>query len=61
MEKKSGIVSFTGTFRESVADIKDGSKVIFIGTVLCMPFIELLAYTVRDKGFDRVHYAFLTG
>lgn len=55
MEKKSGIVSFTGTFRESVADIKECSKVIFIGTVLCMPFIELLAYTVRDKGFDMIY------
>ncbi|MBE0515940.1 MAG: DUF2124 family protein [Methanophagales archaeon] len=53
MEKKSGIVGFTGTFRESIADIKAGSKVVFTGSVaVCTPFIELLAYTVRDKGFD---------
>ncbi|MDI6886272.1 MAG: DUF2124 family protein [archaeon] len=53
MEKKSGIVGFTGTFRESIADIKEGSKVVFTGSVaVCTPFIELLAYTVRDKGFD---------
>ena len=53
MEKKSGIVGFTGTFRESIADIKEGSKVVFTGSVaVCTPFIELLAYTVRDKGYD---------
>ncbi len=53
MEKRSGIVGFTGTFRESIADIKEGSKVVFTGSVaVCTPFIELLAYTVRDKGFD---------
>jgi hypothetical protein len=53
MEKKSGIVGFTGTFRESIADIKEGSKVVFTGSVaVCTPFIELLAYTVRDRGFD---------
>jgi hypothetical protein len=53
MEKKSGIVGFTGTFREGIADIKEGSKVVFTGSVaVCTPFIELLAYTVRDRGFD---------
>lgn len=56
MEKKSGIVGFTGTFRESIADIKEGSKVVFTGSVaVCTPFIELLAYTVRDKGFDMLY------
>jgi len=56
MEKKSGIVGFTGTFSESIADIKEGSKVVFTGSVaVCTPFIELLAYTVRDKGFDMVY------
>lgn len=29
MEKKSGIVGFKGLFRESIADMKKGSKVIF--------------------------------
>jgi hypothetical protein len=53
MEKKGGIVGFTATFRESVSDLKEGSKVVFTGSVaVCTPFIELLAYSVRDKGFN---------
>lgn len=56
MEKRSGIVGFTGTFRESMGDIKEGSKVVFTGSVaVCTPFVELLAYTVRDKGFDMLY------
>jgi len=56
MEKRRGIVGFTGTFRESIGDIKEGSKVVFTGSVaVCTPFIELLAYTVRDKGFDMLY------
>jgi len=56
MEKRSGIVGFTGTFRESIGDIKEGSKVVFTGSIaVCTPFIELLAYTVRDKGFDMLY------
>ena len=56
MEKRSGIVGFTGTFRECISDIKEGSKVVFTGSVaVCTPFIELLAYTVRDKGFDMLY------
>ncbi len=56
MEKRSGIVGFTGTFRENMADVKDGSKVVFTGSVaVCSPFIELLAYTVRDRGFDMLY------
>ncbi len=56
MEKKKGIVGFTGTFSESIADVKGGSKVVFTGSVaVCTPFIELLAYTVRDKGFDMLY------
>ena len=55
MEKRSGI-GFTRTFRESIADIKEGSKVVFTGSVaVCTPFIELLAYTVRDRGFDMLY------
>ncbi|MDI6886670.1 MAG: DUF2124 family protein, partial [archaeon] len=46
----------TGTFRESIAEIKEGSKVVFTGSVaVCTPFIELLAYTMRDKGFDMLY------
>jgi hypothetical protein len=56
MEKRSGIVGFTGTFRESIADVKEGAKVVFTGSIaVCTPFIELLAYTVRDRGFDMLY------
>ncbi len=56
MEKKRGIVGFTGTFRGILGDIKEGSKVVFTGSVaVCTPFIELLAYTVRDKGLDMLY------
>ena len=56
MEKKSGIVGFSGTFRENMTDVKEGSKVVFTGSsAVCTPFIELLAYTVRDKGFDMLY------
>lgn len=56
MEKRSGIPGFTGTFRESMEEIKEGSKVVFTGSVaVCTPFIELLAYTVRDQGFEMLY------
>jgi len=56
MEKRSGIIGFTGAFRESIGEIKEGAKVVFTGSVaVCTPFIELLAYTVRDKGFDMLY------
>jgi hypothetical protein len=56
MEKKSGIVGFTGTFREQIGAVKAGAKVVFTGSVaVCTPFIELLAYTVRDKGFEMIY------
>lgn len=56
MEKKTGIVGFSGTFRGNMTDVKEGSKVVFTGSsAVCTPFIELLAYTVRDKGFDMLY------
>jgi hypothetical protein len=56
MEKKSGIIGFTGAFRDSVKEISDGSKIVFTGSVaVCTPFIELLSYTIRDKNFDMVY------
>jgi hypothetical protein len=56
MEKKSGIVGFTGSFRESVKDIENNSKVVFAGSIaVCTPFIELLSYAVRDKNFDLIY------
>lgn len=56
MEKKSGIVGFTGTFRGLAADVNEGSKVVFAGSIaVCAPFIELLAYTVRDRGFEMLY------
>lgn len=56
MEKKSGIVGFTGAFRESIKDIESGSTVVFTGSIaVCTPFIELLAYSIRDKDFKMVY------
>jgi hypothetical protein len=56
MEKKSGIIGFTGAFRESLKEIENGSKVVFTGSIaVCTPFIELLSYTVRDKNFDLIY------
>jgi hypothetical protein len=56
MEKKSGIVGFTGAFRDSVKEIQNGSKIVFTGSVaVCTPFIELLCYTIRDKDFQMVY------
>ncbi|MGC9444216.1 MAG: DUF2124 family protein [Candidatus Methanospirareceae archaeon] len=53
MEKKSGIVGFTGAFREQIGAVEASAKVVFTGSVaVCTPFVELLAYTVRDKGFE---------
>ncbi|MCW7080165.1 MAG: DUF2124 domain-containing protein [Candidatus Methanospirare jalkutatii] len=55
-EKKTGIVGFTATFREVMADVPPGSKVVFAGSVaVCTPFIELLAYTVRDKNYEMLY------
>ncbi|MBZ2166468.1 DUF2124 family protein [Methanobacterium spitsbergense] len=56
MEKKSGIIGFTGAFRDSVKEIADGSKIVFTGSIaVCTPFIELLSYAIRDKNFDMVY------
>lgn len=56
MEKKNGIIGFTGSFRESIKGIDNNSKVVFTGSVaVCTPFIELLSYTVRDKNFDLIY------
>ena len=56
MKEGNGIEDFTRTFRNSIADIKYGSKVVFTGSVaVCTPFIELLAYTVRDRGFEMLY------
>ena len=56
MEKKSGIIGFTGAFRDSVKEITTGSKIVFTGSIaVCTPFIELLSYTIRDKNFDMVY------
>ena len=56
MEKKTGIVGFTGAFRDSIKEIDNGSTIVFTGSVaVCTPFIELLSYTVRDKDFQMVY------
>ncbi len=56
MEKRSGIPGFTGAFKDVMEEVKDGSKVVFTGSVaVCTPFIELLAYTVRNRGFEMLY------
>ncbi len=56
MDKKNGIIGLTGSFRESVNDIKNESKIVFTGSVaVCTPFIELLSYSIRDKNHDLVY------
>lgn len=56
MEKKLGIVGFTGAFRESLKDIERGSTVVFTGSIaVCTPFIELLAYAIRDKELKMIY------
>lgn len=53
MEKKTGIVGFTGAFRDSLKEIEDGSKIVFTGSAaVCKPFIELLSYAIRDKNHE---------
>lgn len=56
MDKKMGIVGLTGSFRESLSDIENESKIVFAGSVaVCTPFVELLSYSVRDKNYDLVY------
>jgi hypothetical protein len=50
MVKAEGITGFTKLFRESLADVPDGSLVVFLGSeAVCAPFAQLLAYAVRDR------------
>jgi hypothetical protein len=53
---KKGINGLLETFQESISGLKAGDKIVFTGTVgVCTPFIELLAYSVRDKEFEMVY------
>lgn len=53
MEKHRVIIALTQAFREAVSELKDGSKIVFVGSpYVCTPFVELLAYAVRDKKFE---------
>jgi len=55
MEKRTGISGLTGLFRESLAQVPDGARVSFAGSVaVCTPFAELLSYAVKDRGFRLV-------
>ncbi|MEM1671669.1 MAG: DUF2124 family protein [Archaeoglobaceae archaeon] len=55
MEKLKGIVGLTHAFRNAVSDLKDGSKIVFIGSpFVCTPFAELLVYSVRDRNFEAI-------
>jgi len=56
MEKKPGIIGLLGLFRESVADLPDGARVAFTGTVGgCPPMSELMAFSVKERNFDLVY------
>ena len=56
MVERTGIVGLTGAFKENVTDLKAGSKVVFAGSVaVCAPFAELLAYAVRENGFELIY------
>lgn len=56
MEKNSGIVGFTRSFKKTIEDVKDNSKIVFTGSVaVCTPFIELLSYAIRDKNFELIY------
>jgi hypothetical protein len=56
MEKRTGIVGLTKSFSEIVEDIEEGSKIVFTGSAaVCTPFIELLAYSIRNRGFEMVY------
>jgi len=53
---RRGITGLLDAFRESLEGVGDGAKVVFTGTVgVCTPFIELLAYSVRDRNFEMVY------
>ena len=54
--RMKGISGLTGLFRESMAGVPDGSIVVFTGSVgVCTPFAELLAYSVRGRGFQLIY------
>ena len=56
MAERTGIIGFTGAFKENVAEVRDGGKLVFAGSVaVCTPFAELLAYAVRDRGFELIY------
>ncbi len=53
MVKLEGISGLTKIFRETLADIDDGSTVLFVGSeAVCPPFAQLLAYAVRDRNMS---------
>jgi hypothetical protein len=48
-----GINGLLTAFVESVKDLDKEAMVTFAGSVgVCTPFVELLAYSVRNKGFE---------
>lgn len=50
-----GITGLLTAFKESLDDLKEGSKIVFTGSVgICSPFAQLLAYSVRDSGFEMI-------
>ncbi|MHC1565688.1 MAG: DUF2124 family protein [Candidatus Syntropharchaeales archaeon] len=43
-------------FRDLVDEFSKGTKIVFVGSVgVCTPLAELLAYAVRNKGFEMIY------
>lgn len=56
MDRRTGIAGLTGMFRDCLAQVPDGAKVCFAGSVaVCTPFAELLSYAVKDRGFELIY------
>lgn len=55
-ERKKGFAGFTGLFKDSVADVPDGSRIAFTGSIgSCPPIAEMLAFAIRKRGFELLY------
>ncbi|RJS71932.1 MAG: DUF2124 domain-containing protein [Candidatus Syntrophoarchaeum sp. WYZ-LMO15] len=51
-----GIGGILTAFRDLVDEFGEGTKIVFVGSVgVCTPLAELLAYAVRNKGFEMIY------
>ena len=50
-----GLTGLLTAFKESLGDLKEGSNIVFTGSIgICTPFAQLLAYSVRKSGFEMI-------